>query len=200
MLFVQQISPMTGIEVAASGLKVLKAGFDLFPSLVKKLIVTKGILKLGPSGTLEIPEDKWIPLDSWLAVFEAIHAEIGPNALFKLGTSILANPKFPPWIRDVETALESIDIAYHRSHRKAGVVMYDQANGRMMEGIGHYRPRRVAGEQRIEVTCDTPYPCEVDFGIVTELATKFAPKARVTHSAGPCRRKGGAACTYVVTW
>ena len=189
-----------GIEVGASGLKVLLAGFDMFPSLVKKLIVARGILKLGADGKLEVHEDRWYPLDTWLSVLEAIHTEIGPNAAFKLGRSILANPKFPPWIRDIETALESIDIAYHRSHRKAGVIMYDAQSGRMLEGIGHYRPERIAGAQQIRVKCDTPYPCEVDFGIVTELATRFEAKVRVVHGPGPCRRKGASLCTYDVTW
>lgn len=194
------MSHLTGIEVAASGLKVLLAGFELFPSLVQKFIVSKGILKRGPSGKLEIREERWFPLESWIAILATINDEIGPNALFKLGSSILVNPTFPPWIRDVDTALESIDIAYHRSHRKAGVVMYDQTSGRMMEGIGHYRPKRVPGEQRIEVTCDTPYPCDIDHGIVTGMATKFEAKARVIHGAGPCRRQGASSCMYVVTW
>jgi hypothetical protein len=196
---VQQVG-LNGIEVSATGVKVLIAGFDLFPSLVRKLIVSKGILKLGPGGKLEIQEDAWFPLEAWLSVLEAIYTEIGRNALFKLGTSILANPKFPAWIRDIETALESIDVAYHRSHRKNGVVMYDQTTGRILEGIGNYRPRRVPGQQRILVVCDTPYPCETDFGIVTELATKFEGKARIVHDPSPCRRKGSASCTYVVTW
>ncbi|MFT3774548.1 MAG: hypothetical protein QM820_55025 [Minicystis sp.] len=191
---------LMGIEVAASGLKVLLAGFDLFPSLVQRLIVSKGILKPGPGGKLEIREDRWFPLESWLSVLEAIHTEIGPNAAFKLGRSILANPKFPPWIRDIETALESIDVAYHRSHRKAGVIMYDAQSGRMLEGIGHYRPHRLPGQQKIRVDCDTPYPCEIDFGIVTELATKFEGKARAVHDPGACRRKGSDHCTYIVTW
>lgn len=195
----QQVG-LTGIEVSATGLKVLIAGFDMFPSLVRKLIVSKGILKLGPTGKLEIQEDSWFPLDVWLSVLEAIHKQIGPNALFKLGTHILENPKFPPWIRDIETALDSIDVAYHRSHRKAGVIMCDQSTGHLMEGIGNYKPKRIVGQKRILVMCDTPYPCETDFGIVTELATKFESKARVAHDPAPCRRVGAAFCTYVVTW
>ncbi len=194
------MTALTGIEVAASGVKVLTAGFDLFPSMVKKFIVAKGLLRPNPDGEVVVPDDSWFPLDAWLSVLQMVVQEVGPNALFKLGTRILANPKFPPWIRDVETALESVDIAYHRSHRKSGIVMYDQASGRMYEGIGHYRPRRRAGQQLIEVTCDTPYPCEIDFGIVTGMATKFEVKARATHGPGPCRRQGAASCVYLVAW
>lgn len=195
----QQVGPLTGIEVSTSGIKVLLSGFELFPSIVRKILVEKGIVKPGDDGTFMVQE-RWFPLDAWLAVHEAIYQVIGPNALFTFGTRILENPKFPPWIRDVDTALASIDVAYHRSHRKNGVLMYDQASNHMSEGIGHYRSRRVAGQQRIEVSCDTPYPCEVDCGIVTRMATKFEAKALTVHAPGPCRRKGAAACTYVVTW
>ena len=58
----------------------------------------------------------------------------------------------------------------------------------------------MAAEQKIEVTSDTPYPCEADFGIVTGMANKFEAKARTVHGPGPCRRRGGTKCTYVVTW
>src|ERR1700734_330435 len=172
--------PLSGIEVTMSGPKVVLAGFDLFPSVVQKPLLSHGVLHAGE--TIEsLPADRWFPLEVWLAVHEAIYKEIGPNALFKLGTRILENPKFPPWIRDIDTALESIDVAYHRSHRKGGLLMYDQATATMVEGIGHYRARRVAAEQKIEVTSDTPYPCEADFGIVTGMANKFEAKARTVH-------------------
>jgi hypothetical protein len=195
----QQVGPLTGIEVSTSGIKVLLSGFELFPSIVKRILVDKGIVDAGGEGKLLVQE-RWFPLERWLGVHDAIYKEIGPNALFTFGTRILENPKFPPWIRDVDTALESIDIAYHKSHRKNGVIMFDQASGMMSEGIGHYRSRRIAGQQRIEVTCDTPYPCEVDCGIVTRMATKFAPKARTVHAPGSCRRKDGTSCVYVVSW
>ena len=107
-------------------------------------------------------QEGWFPLDAWLSVHEAIHKEIGPNALVKLGMSIYENPKFPSWIRDIDTALESIDVAYHRSHRKNGVVMFDPSTNLTSEGIGHYRAKRAAGKRLIEVASDTPYSCEVD--------------------------------------
>jgi hypothetical protein len=195
----QPPGPLAGIEANTTGVRVLMAGFDLFPSLVKKLLVEKGIVEKSADGKFLLQE-RWFPLESWLAVYDAIYREIGPNVLFTLGTHILENPKFPAWVRDIDTALESIDIAYHKSHRRNGVIMYDQATSRMSEGIGHYKPRRTPGQQRIEVVCDNPYPCEVDHGIVTQMAKKFEPKARIEHAPGSCRRKGGTQCTYVVTW
>jgi hypothetical protein len=195
----QRVGSLTGIEASTSGIKVLLAGFEYFPSLAMRLLVAQGVVGPGADGQLLVQES-WFPLESWLAVHEAIYKEIGPNALITFGTRILENPKFPTWIRDVDTALESIDIAYHRSHRKVGKVMYDESTGNMAEGIGHYRAKRVPGQQKIEVASDTPYPCEVDLGIVTGMASRFEPKSRVVHGSGPCRRRGGGTCTYTVTW
>ncbi|APR83155.1 Hypothetical protein A7982_08504 [Minicystis rosea] len=185
--------------MSTSGIKVMLAGFELFPSVAKRLLAAQGVIAPGADGQMAVQE-RWIPLDSWLAVHEAVRKEIGANALFRFGNAILENPKFPAWIRDIDSALESIDIAYHRSHRKNGVLMYDQATGRMLEGIGHYRARRAAASQRIEVTCDTPYPCMVELGIVTKMASKFESKSRTEHGPGPCRDKNGSSCNYIVVW
>lgn len=188
-----------GIEVSTAGIKVVLASFDLFPSALQKLLQVHGVLQ--PGETVEgLSDDGWIPLDVWLTVHEAILEEIGPNALFKLGTRIRENPNFPAWIHDIDAALASIDVAYHKSHRKGRVTMYDEVTGTMTEGIGHYRARRMPGECKIEVTSDTPYPCEADFGIVTRMAVRFEAKANTVHGAGLCRHKGGTSCTYLVSW
>lgn len=189
----------SGIEVSASGIKVVLAGFDLFPSLVQKLLVTHGLLR--PGETAEgVAADRWFPLEVWLGVHTAIRDEIGPNALFTACTRILSNPSFPAGIRDIDGALHAIDIAYHRSHRKAGVPMFDPATSAMTEGIGHYRARRVPPARIIEITSDSVYPCEADFGIVTRLATQFEARANIAHDPGRCRNNGGASCIYLVTW
>lgn len=192
---------LVGIEASTTALKVLLSGFELFPSVVKKILVTHGILEAGPGGGLAIPEDRWFPLESWLTVFDTIRNQIGPNALVQLGAHILENPKFPASIKDIDAALQSIDVAYHSSHRRAGVIMYDAKTGLMLEGIGHYRHRRPPNDRRrIDVVCDTPYPCEVDLGIVTAVASKFEPRARVLHGDSSCRLRGGTSCTYQVAW
>lgn len=187
----------TGIEVSSSGIKVLSAGLKLFPSLVDGILAKHHLPVPGPN---DGPEVRWFPLDAWLTVLDAIFTKVGPNALFTLGTSIMVNPEFPPWIRDVESATAALDGTYHRSHRRNGVRMFDDASGQMAEGIGHFRARRLAGQQAIEVACDTPYLCELDHGIVTGAVRAFDPKARVAHVPGKCRHGGADDCTYLVTW
>jgi hypothetical protein len=197
----QALGPRDGIDVSSTAINVALSGFELFPSVMKKILVTHRILEPDPSGQLIIRESRWFSLDSWLSVFETIRREIGPSALAQLGTHILKNPKFPAGINDVESALQSIDTAFHLSHRKNGVLMMDASSGRMLEGIGHYRfHRHSLAEKRVEMMCDTPYPCEIDIGIVTAVARRFAPRATVMHADRGCRRDGSVVCSYEVSW
>jgi hypothetical protein len=189
---------LVGIEAGTSGLKLLLAGFEMFPSLVKKLLVEKGIVDKDAKDLLA--EQRWFPLESWLAVHEVIYREMGPSAIMAIGTRMSENPHFPPGIRDIPSALDALDIVFHRSHRKLGVVMYDQDTGQMAEGIGHVRTRHIPGRQRVDVTIDSPYACYVDLSILNGIAQKFERTARVEHALGDCRQRGDASCTYTVTW
>lgn len=197
----QALGPLVAIDVSSTAIKVALSGFELFPSVLKKILVRHGILEPDPSGELVFPENRWFPLDSWLSAFETIRCEVGPSALVQLGTHILKNPKFPAGIKDVEGALQSIDTAFHLSHRKSGVLMLDASSGKMLEGIGHYRCHRASSaEKRVEVLSDTPYPCEIDIGIVTAVARQFAPRATVQHANRGCRNAGSVVCSYGVGW
>jgi hypothetical protein len=106
---------------------------------------------------------------------------------------------FPSSAVDIDSAVRSIDIAYHLNHRRAGRVMYDPATGIMLEGIGHYAHEKV-GVGHILSTCVTPYPCEFDLGIVATMARRFEPRTIVEHVSSECRRQGAQACTYSLRW
>jgi len=195
------VPPLTGIEANASGIKLLLSGFGLFPSILKKILVEKGIVAPGEEDGRQLTKDRWFPLESWLAVHDVILKEIGPNALLSLGKRIVdENPNFPSGIKDIPSALHALDIAFHRSHRKFGVLMYDGASSTMLEGIGHYRVRYLSGEHSADVICDTPYLCEVDQSIVTGTVGAFDRKAKIVHAEGPCKRKGDPSCTFTVSW
>jgi hypothetical protein len=192
--------PLAGIEATTSGIKLLLSGFELFPSIVKKILVEKGIVEPGVDGRLLTTQERWFPLESWLAVHEVIYREIGPNAILSLGTRITENPNFPPGIKDIPAALHALDLAYHRSHRKFGVAMYDPATGQMMEGIGNYRMHHLVGRSTAEVTSDTPYLCDVDLSILRGTVQQCDLKAKVVHAQGTCKKNGDAACQFTVTW
>jgi hypothetical protein len=87
------------------------------------------------------------------------------------------------------------------NHRKKGVPMFDATTGALLEGIGHYGCERVAGQGVILSTCNTPYPCAFDRGVLTAMARRFAPGAVVQQDDDlPCRHQGMDSCTYRVSW
>jgi hypothetical protein len=79
--------------------------------------------------------------------------------------------------------------------------MFDPVTGQMLEGIGHYVYQAVEGKKEIVMTCENPYPCRFDLGIIKGMAQRFEPTASITHDTTKgCRKKGAESCTYVVTW
>lgn len=193
-------SVLRDIEVRADAVTLFIAAFDVFPSLGQKYLVQHGVAEALRDGKLR-PVGDFLPLRQWLDTFDAILADIGPTALFKIGQRIIDNPHVAGDARDLDGALKAIDVAFHMSHRKNGVVMFDRSSSRMIEGIGHYAVRGGRAEKVFQIACDTPYPCPLEHGIISGIAGQFEPRAIVTHAGSrPCRMNGGAECTYLVTW
>jgi hypothetical protein len=131
----------------------------------------------------------WYTQQNWLDAFKVISDTIGPTTLLNIGRSIPENADWPPQVNSVETALASIDVAYHMNHR--------------FGEIGHYTFTST-GPNSGKMVCDNPYPCDFDRGIVEAAARKFAKPGslvKVIHDdSQPCRKKGQNSCTYLVTW
>ncbi len=146
--------------------------------------------------------DPWYPLAPWLDALHDIAASVGPNKMYEIGRQVPKNAPFPATISDVRSALGSVDIAYHMNHRRDGQIMFEPATSTMLEGIGHYWAVAGEGKSRVVVECrEVPYPCEFDRGLLVVLATRFEPNATVKHTAdSKCRRNGGDACKYLVSW
>lgn len=187
-----------GIEVTGEALGAMLDAFRQYPSIVMKYLTKHGLID-GKNGQIE--RSAWYPLGSWLAAYQAIAKDVGLNSLYTIGKKIPENAPLPPHIKDVRSALTGIDVAFHASHRKNGEPMWNAATGEMLEGIGHYKCELPENEQKTIVVCDSPYPCELDRGIVTGFATRFEPMAKIAHdNNAPCRKKGASSCTYVVSW
>lgn len=188
------------IEITGKAIAATLDGLRLFPTVVAKYLVRFGIAARGPNGEPVLDSDVWHSQEAWLATYKAIADEIEPGAIYNIGVMVPKYAELPPSIRDIDSALASLDIAYHMNHRKNGVQMFDPATGTMLEGIGHYGFRRESSN-RIVCPCDTPFSCEFDHGIVMGMASRFVPNCKVTHADGPCRRNApDRSCTYVVTW
>ena len=162
------------------------------------LMEAAGLPLGGADGTAALPD--WFPLDENLRILDGIGRTFGDAAVFEIGSSVPQHAKFPPAIRDLRQALETLDVAFHSNHRRDGAVMYDPAAGSMLEGIGHYRSSST-GSGRLTSDSTSVYPCSFDLGLVSGLAARFDAAAKVQHPPeGPCRGRGADSCAYVVLW
>lgn len=192
----------SGIEVLGQAVWAIVDGFLVSKQLPSQALVECGIGTLGPDGIVVIDPSAWYSQEAWLAAFERISTTVGPQVLFNIGKRIPENAVFPSWELDIDSAIRSLDVAYHLNHRREGQVMFDTDTGTMLEGIGHYGyERRSAHEDLIISRCQNPYPCDFDCGILTSMARRIKPLANVLHLAGlPCRKLGADSCTYHVVW
>lgn len=188
-----------GVETTGGGIQTILEGFGSFTLLGSQYLADEGIGSLNADGISNIDPHGWYPLDNYIRAFNRIGKEVGAHALFVAGTTVPKNAKLPPSITDIESALMSLDVAYHLNHRLRGVQMFDLNTGKMTEGIGHYTATK-EGDRRFKFVCDNPYPCDLDRGIIAGMAQRFQPKAQLAHAPGSCRNKGGTSCTYMVTW
>lgn len=185
-----------GIEVNGNTVRTIIAGFGLVKPLAEEHFLAAGLPYIN-----DIKNEEWYSQEKWLKAFESVARSYGDEGLYKIGMKIPENATFPQDIKTIEDALQSIDIAYHLNHRKKGIIMFDQLTGKMEEGIGHYGCKKVEGENMIIMECFNPYPCSFDKGIITCMARKFMPNARIVHDKPEiCRKTGANSCTYIITW
>lgn len=196
----QFIAFESGIEVNGQTVYSIVDALGSFKKLAHEILLPSGIGNMTKNG-YEIKMDEWYSQTSWLRAFEMIAKEIGEATLKRIGTKIPENAKFPPWVKDIDSAIKSIDIAYHMNHRKNGTIMFDPDTGKMLEGIGHYGYERIENENKIISKCKNPYPDSFDLGIITAMAKRFELKANIYHDdSKECRKNGGESCTYIITW
>jgi hypothetical protein len=190
-----------GIEVDGQAVWALVAGFKAFPVLASTYLLQEGIGTPDPDGVALVDPKAWYSQRAWLKAFEQISVHMGDAVLFEIGRAIPSTARFPPRATDIHSAIQSIDIAYHLNHRKQGQPMFEPTTGAMLEGIGHYGYQRVEGQRQIISVCENPYPCAFDQGILTAMAERFEPSARLVHDeTQPCRKHGADSCTYIITW
>lgn len=147
----------------------------------------------------------WNDLQSLLNALKEIKNTIGEMNLFLIGKSVIEVTAFPP-MNGLRNALESIDIAYHMNHRKNGELMFNPANGQMLEGIGHYKLTKYdadAGEA--EMVCHTPYPSKFEEGLILQVVRQFRPEGSIRtkvelDTTKETRRSGGESCTFKISW
>ncbi|MFK7952340.1 MAG: hypothetical protein AB8B73_05805 [Ekhidna sp.] len=154
---------------------------------------------------LQTNEGAWNDLQSLLNAMKEISDSIGEMNLFMIGKEVIEGAAFPP-MDGLESALRSIDVAYHMNHRKNGKAMFDPSNGQMTEGIGHYELTKFdATSKTAEMVCHTPYPSKFEEGLILQIVRMFKPEGSLMpkvalDSLKETRRKGGESCTFKINW
>ena len=196
-----QFVPFTNdVWVSGVSISAVVQGFTHFPSRSKKFLAEHNLSDaVDEKGIPIVAGNKWFRMEDWLAAYRDIAKEVGEKTLFVIGQKVPENATFPPTVKDIFTGIQSIDIAFHLNHKLGEKMMFDTIDNKMLEGIGHYGYDR-RGDREIVSVCENPYPCSFDHGLITSMARKFQPRAKVEHAEGTCRKTGADACTYVITW
>lgn len=171
----------SGVEVNGETVMAIVDGLGIFKNTALKILEENGI-----SNPVK---GSWYLQQAWLNSFKEIAETIGQRTLMEIGTKIPDNAIFPSGIENIEKALAAIDIAYHLNHRGGE--------------IGSYKFEKL-GEGTVKITCNNPYPCNFDKGIIFAMANKYKPEnvfVNLDHvETAPCRNKGDDSCTYIVKW
>jgi hypothetical protein len=137
---------------------------------------------------LDMSPGKKYSLGAFMAAMKELQDQFGQPFMRKMGSLILANAAFPPGIDACEKLLGMLDTAYAMNHEVSG------------GEIGHYR-WAPSGDRRGTVTCDNPYACAMDTGLLESVLERFSPgTGNVTHVEGQCRHKGDDVCVYQLEW
>ena len=175
--------------------KAFSPRVEVLGEVVLSLVNVMGAFKsisldaLEQNGIVDPQPDRWYPQQAWLDSFKVIAEKVGPNTLYQAGRQVPTEYRFPPGVESIEAVLTDLDAAYRGSHRGGEV--------------GHYR-FQFLGLNKGQMTCDNPYPCDFDRGIISALAQRFEPPGSlvdVRHEEdAPCKKEGADSCTYTISW
>lgn len=187
-----------GIEVSGRTITALLQAFGQFKTLATKYLLEEGIGQKGADGVVSVDPAAWYPMEGQLRTLARFNQELGDSVVHQIGMSVPKHVEWPPGIQDVRAFMMAMDMGYHMSHRRNGLVMGDPATGRITEGIGHYLAR-VRPDGFMEIETDCPYPCAFDKGLLFGVTRVLNLVGAILHDdSHPCRKRGDKACVYVV--
>lgn len=174
--------PYSRTEVLGQAVMSIVQGMDVVQARALRMLAEHGISPLKP--------DAWYPMPAVLAAFQRIFELIGPITVRAIGRKVPESAPFPQDIRTLEDAMRSLETAYWMNHR-----------GDRNIGHHHYEP---VGPRQGRMVNDTPYPCDLDLGIIEAMADRFRPAdalwVRIEHDPASCRKRGDRTCTYHLSW
>ena len=169
-----------GVEVSGAVVLAVVNMMGAFRSLALDVLEKNQISEPRPN--------RWYNLKDWLASFDSILADVGPNTLSQIGRQLAGTAPIPHHIDNLQDAFAALDGAYHSQHRGGE--------------IGHYLYIST-GKRSGTMISTTVYPPEFDQGLLTALAMRFEPDGLIDIRPDPdseSRRSGGDSCTFLISW
>jgi hypothetical protein len=182
------------VEVSGKSVLSIVGGMGAFKTTARRILAENGIEDPLPG--------RWYRQQDWLNAFKQIAESIGEKSLFLMGKDIIERANLPGSVTTLEEGLKRLDIGYRKNHRIDGQIILDSHNGRLLEGIGGYCVE-LTGERSVQVSVDSPLPCDFDKGAITAIAEKYRPEGALfvnVEHGGSCRKNGAETCVYDVTW
>jgi len=167
------------VKASAQNSEIFRATFSFDPKLIDTLF----------SQLCYEDGSEWA-MWKLVSCFYLVENRIGPNTVRKAGERIYSTMPWPPQVKSLADALRFTEIAYFESHLRA--------------------PKDRAGCWRVELekpgltilTDETPYPCNVNEGVVSGICMAFAkqkPSYRILEPA-QAKRAGGRVTRYEVVF
>lgn len=169
------------VEVNGETVLAILTGMGTSSGRASKILAAHGISE--PKG------GQWYKQQAWLDAFKEISETLGPNTLFRIGTKIPEQAKFPPEIKSIEQALGAINVAYQMNHRGGPIGSYDF---------------HLEGKGKAIMVCKNPYPSDFDRGLIQSMADRFKPQNSIVSveldPSKPSRKAGAESCTFLISW
>lgn len=140
-------------------------------------------------GLSEIDDDDWVSQQTYLHMLRYF-SEHHDNALsmVAVGMAIAEQIAWPANLDSLEDALQTFEKIYQRAHRTGPA--------------GNYRMSKIA-PNHIQMTANTAYPSDLDYGLFVGIARKFTSVDThpvVTRQQTPSRLNGDDYCIFEIVW
>lgn len=168
-------------QVHAGSAKVILEGLAHYRYLREELIQEYGLHSY----------EGWHPMSKALSMFKKLEEMLGPEAIYSIGKSIPIKMGFNPAIHSLKEALTWIDELYHQFLKggEAGAYLLDEYD---------------EDRQRALIRSTTPYPTELEFGIIESVANHYRPYGQVVRVQLDCKKErkrfGGQSDSFIVEW
>jgi hypothetical protein len=143
----------------------------------------RGEQALAEHGIGAVDVEEWYPLGSYLEALEAIGERMGPNTLFQVGRQIPRHVALPAGLNSFATVLSAFGTTYGTSHR-----------GVPEGAVTH----QLLSDRSGRITSATPYPCDLDRGVIVGLFQHLLDVRVFVEEEGGCAKAEGGCCAYLI--